>query len=251
MTKTLWIAVVTSSALMLFGCDVGSSGAAITGKTGGGDVTLPSDPTPTDPNSPIPTDPTGPISNDPTGPTPTDPTTPTTPTTPAPRCDMGKKYEGFATTDLIGDRVDLDMGVDRARVKPFSSLAGEYTRVLGAQPALIAGLGTTFGEAQARWNMEPLASAVSLYTAYRVAFQGCLTFTGTANAYAAAPTDATARTECVNFSQKFWSRPADTAELDACVKATVADTSTGEPNLRRRWAYGCASVLTSAGFLSY
>ncbi len=244
MTKTLWIAVVSSSALMLFGCDIGTSGTVINGKgPGGGDVTLPSDPA--NPNNP--NNPTGPISNDPTGPeTPTNPVDPTVPA----RCDMGKKYSGFAATDLVGDRIDADLGVDRSRVKPFSSLAGEYTRVLGAQPGLIAGLGTTFGESAARWNVEPQSSAVSLYTAYRVAFQGCLTLTATANAYAAAPTDATARTECGNFAQKFWSRPADNAELDACVKATVADTAT-ETNVRRKWGYGCASVLTSAGFLSY
>jgi hypothetical protein len=136
-------------------------------------------------------------------------------------------------------------------VKPFSALSGEYTRALGATPALISGLGTTFGEPQVRWSVEPQASAVSLYTAYRVAFQGCLTYTGTANAFAATPTNATALTECGNFAQKFWSRPAAQGELAACVKATVADTATGEPNLRRRWAYGCASVLTAAAFLSY
>ncbi len=242
MTKTLWIAVVSSSALMLFGCDVGTSGAAINGKTpGGGSVSVGSE-DPGTPGNPGVIDPG--TSNDPTG-----PETPGNPPVTA-RCDMGKKYSGFAMTDLVGDRIDADMGVDRSRVKPFSSLAGEYTRVLGAQPGLIAGLGTTFGESAARWNVEPQSSAVSLYTAYRVAFQGCLTLTATANAYSAAPTDATARTECGNFAQKFWSRPADNAELDACVKATVADT-TPETNLRRRWAYGCASVLTSAGFLSY
>ena len=41
---------------------------------------------------------------------------------------------GFAGTELVADRVDQVAGMDRARVKPYSSLAGEYTRVLGKAP---------------------------------------------------------------------------------------------------------------------
>jgi hypothetical protein len=234
MTKTLWIAVVSSSALLLgLGCDVGTLDMVLKGKNGG-DVTLPGDPDVILPET----------GNDPTK--PDDPTKPVNPS----RCDMGKTYAGFAMTDLVGDRVDADLGVDRSRVKPYSSLSGEYTRVLGSTPGLIGGLATTFGEPVARWSVEPQASAVSLYTAYRVAYQGCQTMTGTATQYGAAPDTAAARTECGNFAQKFWSRPAEQAELDSCVRATVTDTAS-LTNVRLRWAYGCAAVLTAAGFLSY
>ena len=40
------------------------------------------------------------------------------------------------------------------------------------------------------------------------------------------------------------------AEVDACVKVAMVDT-TKETDPKRRWAYTCASVLTSAGFMTY
>jgi hypothetical protein len=52
------------------------------------------------------------------------------------------------------------------------------------------------------------------------------------------------------MAQKFWSRAPSTGELSACVKTAVEDTTT-ETNPRRRWAYTCAGVMTSAGFLTY
>jgi hypothetical protein len=55
-----------------------------------------------------------------------------------------------------------------------------------------------------------------------------------------------------------WSRTPTPAEIDACVKVAVTDSVTETPATGarqttpvRRWAYACASVLTSAGFLTY
>jgi hypothetical protein len=168
-----------------------------------------------------------------------------------PKCaDVGKSYTGFAGTVLEAGRVDEVSGIDRSRVKPYSALQTEYPRVLGNTPANLAGSATTFETAPVRWYVEPSASAIGLYTAYRIAFQGCLTATATPAQYATAPTAGAAQTECANWAKKFWSRMPEQAEVDACVKVATADTAS-ETDPKRRWAYTCASVLTAAGFMTY
>ncbi len=168
-----------------------------------------------------------------------------------PACtDKGKAYVGFAGTQLVADRIEFPVGQDRDRVKPFSALQTEYPRVLGASPASLAKMGPTFGQSQARWYDEPEANAVSIYSAFSVAFDGCLTYTASDAKYAAAPDATSAPIECASMARKFWSRDATPDEVTACVTAATSDTSS-ETNPRRKWAYTCASVLSAAGFLTY
>src|SRR5207248_2932 len=150
-------------------------------------------------------------------------------------------YVGFGGTVLEVGRVDQDLGIDAARVKPFSALQTEYTRVLGTTPSLLTGMNATFSDPQARWFVEPQASAISLYTAYRIAFQGCLTYTS-GTPYASVPSNTTAATSCTDFATKFWSRAATQPEIDSCVNVAMVDTMK-ETDPHRRWAYACASVL--------
>lgn len=165
--------------------------------------------------------------------------------------ERAKKYVGFGKTDLVSARLDAVEGIDRQRVKPYSALVGEYTRVTGVTaPALLGQSGSTFGQPVARWNEEPEGSAVNLYTAFRIGFETCLVYTQTDAKYAAAPADATATSECRAMARRFWSRTATPEESAACVQmATVESAKETDP--RRRWAYACASVLTAAGFLTY
>jgi hypothetical protein len=223
--KTLIVGAV--AAAMLTGCSLGSSSASLNNIT------------PVDPNtSNNPVDPNEPVAIEPVDPTP------------PPRCDMGKSYTGFAGTMLEAGRVDLDLGVERQRMKPYSALQGEYTRVLGNTPGLLATSGSTFAIEPARWLTEPQGSAVNLYQAYRIAFQGCLTATATATAYGSMPSNTTADTECRTWARKFWSRTPTQMEVDSCVQVAMVDTSS-ETNVRRRWAYTCASVLSATGFMTY
>ena len=108
----------------------------------------------------------------------------------------------------------------------------------------------TFAIIPARWFIEPEASAVTVYTSFRIAFQGCLTATATPARYATLPSNTTAETECGTWARKFWSRTATQPELDACVKVAMVDTTT-ETDPKRRWAYACASVMTAAGFTTF
>lgn len=164
-------------------------------------------------------------------------------------CNGSQLYFGLGDRSLDDDRNDGTVGNDRLRLKEYNALLADYARVINTTPTSMQGQGSTFNVPQARWWNEPIASAVTVYTAYRGAFQGCLTYTASATQYGSAPTTATATTECNNMARKFWSRPATSAETSACVDFAVNKT-TSETNARRRWAYTCATMLTAVGFLT-
>lgn len=234
--KLTLLSLITA-ALMMTGCTLGNTDVMLGNTTPAA---------PIDPATGLPIPPAEPLPAEPEEPPP-----------PPARCDMGKQYTGFAGTMLEAGRVDNDLGLERSRVKPYSALTAEYSRVLGNNPALIGQSATTFGQDPARWLTEPTSSAVTVYTAFRVAFQGCLTVTtSTANAkFQTLPSNSTAATECATWARKFWSRDATQAEIDACVQVAMVDaakegTNTNPP-ASRRWAYACASVLSAAGFMTY
>jgi putative ABC transport system permease protein len=52
------------------------------------------------------------------------------------------------------------------------------------------------------------------------------------------------------FARRFWSRSPDTAEVQSCVDLVTNGTNK-ETQPRRKWAYACASVLSSAPFLTF
>jgi hypothetical protein len=182
--------------------------------------------------------------------TPTTPSGPSTPMPPARTCAMGRSYVGFGGTPLEADREQGEVGEERRRPKPFSALSTDYVRVLGNTPAMLAGAESTFGSVPARWDTDVTMSAVSVYTAFRIAFQGCLTLTAQPTKYGTAPTDATARAECTAWAERFWSRRPLAPEVSACTDVVMRDSTT-ETSARRRWAYGCATTLTSSGFLTF
>lgn len=166
-------------------------------------------------------------------------------------CDFGYSYEGFGGTRLEAGRADEEVGTDRDRVKPYSALLGEYARVFGkpSSPQLLQQLSSTFGLEPARWFVESEATAVSLYSATRVAFVGCLELTNNAD-YDAMPDATNAPAKCAGFARRFWSRSPEADEVQACADLVVTGTGK-EPLARRKWAYACASVLSSAPFLTF
>jgi hypothetical protein len=235
--KTLTASLV--AAMLLAGCSLGSSSANL------GNMTTP--PPETVPPALQPPEDLPPPAVIP----PPEEIPPVDPVIPA-RCDMGKTYTGFAGTELTAGRIDGDIGPERARMKPFSALTGEFPRALGNTPAMLTdpSVANTFAIVPARWVSEPVASGVTVYTTYRIAFQGCLAATATPAPYKVVPSNTTAAAECGTWARKFWSRDATQAEIDSCVKVAMVDTMT-ETNVTRRWAYTCASVMTAAGFTTY
>ena len=168
-------------------------------------------------------------------------------------CDVkpaARKYVGFGKTDLLADRANENVGVNRARVKPYGVLAGEYQRTLGATPASLASEADTFGQPADRWYEEADLNAVSMATAFDVAFEGCLGYTQTPPDFAAAPSPTTATAQCTAMMNKFWDMTPSPDQVSACTKfATTGVASEKDP--RRQWAYVCASVLTSTRFLTF
>lgn len=211
--------------------------AACSFANGDAQLVMPSPPKPLDPDFPIET-PAAPEAP----PKPVDPTLPA-------GCDVGFTYEGFGGTQLEVGRDDDMPGYDRDRIKPLSALRGEYARVLGKTPAVLETLANTFGTSQPRWSAEPEASAVSLFSSMRIAFAGCLELTNVAE-YDAMPDATNSEEKCRAFAKRFWSRWPDGDELASCVDVMTTKVA-AEPAARRKWAYGCAAVLSSAGFLTY
>ena len=169
-------------------------------------------------------------------------------------------YVGFSGQKLEAGRAEAPIGIDRARMKPFAMLGDDYQRLLGAAPTVLAESGPTFGLAPDRWYVEPQPGAVSIYQAYRVAFEGCLDWTKTDPKWGAPPDATNAPGACADMEAAFWSRTPTPAEIQPCVDVAIRDsitevapggTTTLPTEVRRRWAYACAAVLTAPGFLVY
>ncbi|MBX3226029.1 MAG: hypothetical protein KIT84_29360 [Labilithrix sp.] len=163
-------------------------------------------------------------------------------------CKEGAPHPGFASFDFVSDRKPGAIGDNRGRVKPFSMMNGELQRTLGVVPATLAESAGAFGETPARWYGEPQAGAVSLFTTYNVAFTGCYD-SMTGPEFAAAPNETTAAEQCAKLQRKAWQRAPSPDEIKGCADLVMSLTT--ENVARRRWAHGCAAVMTSAGFTTY
>lgn len=177
-------------------------------------------------------------------------------------------YKGLGGKDLnlrvdgTQDSAFAPVVLDRHRMKPYDVLKGDFERVLGTtgqtdMQSLLNGSADAFGAAPNRWYAEPQASAVSLYTTYRIAFRGCLQYAAVTAELQQTPTPATAGAECAKLAQKAWDRAPVKEEIDACVAIATDEASfakgTPQPvtDPKAKWAYACASVLTSSNFTSY
>jgi len=120
----------------------------------------------------------------------------------------GRSYALFDGTKLETSRANENVGVNRARLKPFAVLQGEYQRVLGLVPASLAASAGSFDDPPARWFEEAQHSGVSLNAIFDISFDGCLAYTKTPPELATAPTAESAATFCGTLMRKAWSRTA-------------------------------------------
>ncbi len=163
----------------------------------------------------------------------------------------GKAYKGLGNVNLLAGRVtEVPKEGDRFRVKPYTALSGEFTRVMGAIPPSLTANASTFAAAPDRWYVEAQGSAVTLFTSFRVAYEAALTVAGTDAKYAAAPTEESATANCTAFARQAWNRLPVADEISACKKVALVDTA-AEADIKARWAYALASVLTATGFIAY
>ncbi len=160
-----------------------------------------------------------------------------------------RSYVLFDGKKLEALREDESVEANRARFKPFSVMPDEYKRVLGAVPKSLAGAEATFEDAPPRWHSEPAPSAVALDAIYAIGLEGCTALVANAAERAAAPTQATASTFCTDLMDKAWGE-APRASVTTCVDLATNKLAT-ENDARERWAHVCASILSSAQFLTY
>lgn len=162
----------------------------------------------------------------------------------------GRSYTSFDGSKLEALRANENVGVNRARVKPFAVMAGEYTRVLGAAPPSLASAAASFDDPPARWYAEASHSGVSLNAIFDISFEGCTTYVKGQSSLSAAPTAATAGTFCSSMMRKAWSRSPSPEETAGCVELATTKLAQ-EPDASRKWAYVCASILSSSHFLTF
>jgi hypothetical protein len=162
----------------------------------------------------------------------------------------GRSYVLFDGSKLEGNRANENVGVNRARFKPYSVMAGEYQRVIGVIPKSLATAGASFDDPPARWYEEAAHSGVSLNAQFDISFEACVEHVKTPPELAQAPNADTAKTFCSSLMRKAWSKTAQPAEVDGCVELATKKLET-EPDVRRRWAYVCASILSSSHFLTF
>lgn len=163
---------------------------------------------------------------------------------------IGRSYTLFDGSKMEEKRQNENVGVNRARVKPFAAMEKEFERVLGVVPPSLKGAAGSFDMPAARWYGEAEYSAVSLHAMAEIAFEGCLAYTKTSPAFAAAPTDESARTECSKLMRKAWSRSPSPEEIAGCSELATK-TLADEKDVGRRWAYACSSVLSASQFLTF
>lgn len=174
-------------------------------------------------------------------------------TNPALECTVapdGRSYVHFDGAKLEDSRANENVGVNRARVKPHATLAKEFKRVLGVEPPSLKGASGSFDVPPARWYGEAQYSAVSLHAMATISFEGCLAYVEGKPAFAVAPTADSAKSECAALMRKAWSRSPSPEEIAGCADLAVGGVAE-EPDVARRWAYACTSVLSSSQFLTF
>lgn len=169
----------------------------------------------------------------------------------------GRSYQGFAGEALDGDRLPLAAGQDLARLRDGDDLPNVLdSRGIGAP--VPSSVKQTFGVVPERWHQNSQASFASVYAAYALAFQGCLTkvknpvnYHPFAHAdFRASPTAESAGRQCQVMAKLLWKRELSPEELPVCVEIAL-ETPSLESDVKRQWAALCASVGASAGFLLF
>lgn len=163
----------------------------------------------------------------------------------------GKKYQGLGGKELTAGRLEeVPKLMDRARVVPYSALSGEFSRVLKVVPKSLTDNAMTFNAPEDRWYHEPTLNGVNVFTAYRAAYEAALSYTGSDQTFASAPSEESATQVCTTIAEKAWHRTPTAQEIEACKKVALTDTAS-VPEANKRWAYTIAAILAATGFVTY
>jgi hypothetical protein len=162
----------------------------------------------------------------------------------------GRAYVNFNGNHLDQNRTNENVGVNRARIKPYAVMANEYQRVLGLVPEAIKTAGGSFDAPPERWYAESTHSGVSMNTIFEISFAGCVAYAKAAPDLKAAPTPESAKAECTRLMRKAWNRTPSPEEIQGCTDLAMTKLAS-QTDVSRRWAYVCSSVLSSSQFLTF
>jgi len=162
----------------------------------------------------------------------------------------GRSFVNFDGNKLEERRMNENVGVNRARIKPYGVMASEYQRVLGLVPEGIKTAGGSFDAPPQRWYAESTHSGVSMNAIFEISFEGCLAYSKAAADLKAAPTEESAKAECTKLIRKAWSRSPSPEELTGCTDLALTKLAS-QTDVSKRWAYVCSSILSSSQFLTF
>ena len=163
---------------------------------------------------------------------------------------QGKSYKHFDGSLLEQTRINENVGVNRARIKPYAVMASEYQRVLGLVPEGIKTAGESFDAPPDRWYAETTYSGVSMNAIFEISYEGCLAYAKAAPDLKAAPDATSATAECTKLMKKAWNRSPSPDEISGCTELALTKLAS-QTDVSRRWAYVCSSVLSSSQFLTF
>jgi hypothetical protein len=182
----------------------------------------------------------------------------------------GRAWLGLGGEHLEASRRDTAAFLDlhrpyRGSLKSGNDwvLTGDITGAVGADAfsapeSRDPGTGGAFGVAPDRWSEEPTVGPFAVFVTYSFAWKACVAaitrppsrnVPGWYEHTAFEPTPDRARAFCRRTQANAWRREPTTDEVDACVD--LALNLAEEPDLTKRWAYVCASVVSSMNWLSY
>lgn len=155
------------------------------------------------------------------------------------------KLNNWALTADGGIRLETEnrFGQDTRRIKSYTMLLADFTRIFGEAPANLKASANAFKESPDYWYEEPEMGAVSLNVLANAAVQSC------ENENLPAISESALRSSCADWAKRMWLRDATEAELNSCI--AVAMTDTAELSDRERALFTCVSMMISLPALTY
>ncbi|HEY7772413.1 MAG TPA: cytochrome c [Marinagarivorans sp.] len=135
-------------------------------------------------------------------------------------------------------------GQDTLRLKTYSMLEADFTRIFGDVPSVFAGSASAFKPEPEFWHTDGEIGAVSLNVLVNSALQGC------ANENLPALTEPALRSSCADWATRMWLRPATEEELQSCVDVALIDAAELN-NAEEQAKYACVSMMISLPAITY
>ena len=158
-----------------------------------------------------------------------------------------KQVNGWTLTEQGGSRpavVESKLGYETLKVKSYNIISADYVRVFGAVPTTLKNAATSFTNTPKNWFAVQELGAVTLNVLINSAVEAC--GTQTMPVFTAAAVE----TQCKQWAERMWLRPATDTELKACVNIAMTE-SAGIGTEKQRLIFTCASMMTAAPALTY